>query len=289
MIETIDGGLPLGDAKRLMIQLLLALNTLHHANIIHTDVKTHNLNITKRIADIQTNNEISIVLTDLGSSTLADSLFSLHTGTQEYMAPELIVGAKYTAAIDIWSAMCVYYELITGDLLFELPDSCDDDLSADKGNATAGDTDSITDTALGDIDTNITCLHLTNESFSSSGDGEATTTLSNKMYDLSLGLIQMAQIEGLIGSAPKWFSKGDKLGGARDFYNIKGKLKADPTNGKPPIITKWTISQRLTSLYEFTVEEAAAAEEFMLLGLKFNPADRWTADRLLKHPYLTGK
>lgn len=34
-------------------------------------------------------------------------------------SPEVLLGAKYGTAIDMWSLACVVFELVTGDLLFD--------------------------------------------------------------------------------------------------------------------------------------------------------------------------
>jgi serine/threonine-protein kinase SRPK3 len=38
--------------------------------------------------------------------------------TREYRSPEVILGTKYDERIDIWSIGCVFYELLTGEILF---------------------------------------------------------------------------------------------------------------------------------------------------------------------------
>ena len=41
--------------------------------------------------------------------------------TREYRAPEAIVGASpYSGAADVWSAGCIVFEILTGELLFEV-------------------------------------------------------------------------------------------------------------------------------------------------------------------------
>jgi len=35
-------------------------------------------------------------------------------GTPEYLAPEVVLGAKYSRAIDWWSVGCILYEMLTG-------------------------------------------------------------------------------------------------------------------------------------------------------------------------------
>ena len=43
----------------------------------------------------------------------------IHTQTIEYRSPEVVIGAGYTSAADIWSLACTVFELLTGEYLFD--------------------------------------------------------------------------------------------------------------------------------------------------------------------------
>jgi len=44
--------------------------------------------------------------------------YNTRAGTPLYMAPEIEPGSNYTDAVDIWSAGCIVYRLITGVVPF---------------------------------------------------------------------------------------------------------------------------------------------------------------------------
>jgi casein kinase II subunit alpha len=101
----------LNDIRYLMYNLLLALNLSHRAGVMHRDVKPENLIIS---ADRK-----SLKIIDWG---LAELYFPRHryntrVSTLRYKAPELLLGYEYyDYGIDVWSAGCVF-----GELLVKLP------------------------------------------------------------------------------------------------------------------------------------------------------------------------
>jgi len=70
----------------------------------------------------QLDHDLQLVkLCDMGSAGPEDCLdtYTIVT-TRQYRAPEVILGAKLTKKIDIWSLGCIIYELITGDFCFDV-------------------------------------------------------------------------------------------------------------------------------------------------------------------------
>ena len=57
-------------------------------------------------------------LIDLGSSCYEDQQYYTYIQSRFYRAPEIILGMKYSTAIDMWSFGCVLAELHTGYPLF---------------------------------------------------------------------------------------------------------------------------------------------------------------------------
>ena len=117
-------GLPIVAVKKIMRDVLKGLAYLHKCGIIHTDIKPSNLLLSGKVETLDVNG-LEVSIGDLGSSTFADDLFSEHVGTVQYIAPELIVEMPYTYAIDIWATFVTCFELITGDLLFDVYDECE--------------------------------------------------------------------------------------------------------------------------------------------------------------------
>jgi len=60
-----------------------------------------------------------VKVADLGNACWAYKHFTDDIQTRQYRAPEVILGLKWTATVDIWSMACMVFELATGDLLFE--------------------------------------------------------------------------------------------------------------------------------------------------------------------------
>ena len=100
--------------KWYMFQLLSALDYLHKNNIMHRDLKTSNILVS---------NSHVIKLTDFGlARTLKfgnDINYTNNVMTLWYRPPELLLGERhYATKADIWSAGCIFGELLTGTPIF---------------------------------------------------------------------------------------------------------------------------------------------------------------------------
>ncbi|XP_075048164.1 serine/threonine-protein kinase Nek9 isoform X2 [Mixophyes fleayi] len=90
-----------------LFQIVSAVICIHRAGILHRDIKTLNIFLTK--ANL-------IKLGDYGLAKQLNSEFSMAetcVGTLYYMSPELCQGVKYSFKSDIWAVGCVLYELLT--------------------------------------------------------------------------------------------------------------------------------------------------------------------------------
>ncbi|XP_077402046.1 hormonally up-regulated neu tumor-associated kinase [Vanacampus margaritifer] len=95
-------------------QLVLAVEHLHRAGVVHRDLKIENL-----LLDEQDN----IKLIDFGLSNCAGILgysdpFSTQCGSPAYAAPELLSRKKYGPKVDVWSIGVNMYAMLTGTLPF---------------------------------------------------------------------------------------------------------------------------------------------------------------------------
>ena len=114
-----EGRLPIGEARRIMVDTALALSVAHGAGIVHRDIKPDNI--------LLEGEEHCVVLTDFG---IAKSLghapggTSLTTtglviGTPDYMSPEQAGGgANLDVRSDIYSLGVVTYQMLTGERPF---------------------------------------------------------------------------------------------------------------------------------------------------------------------------
>jgi serine/threonine-protein kinase SRPK3 len=62
---------------------------------------------------------IQVKLADLGNACWTDFHFTNDIQTRQYRCPEVLIGASYDTGSDVWSAACLFFELLTGDYLFD--------------------------------------------------------------------------------------------------------------------------------------------------------------------------
>ena len=89
----------------ILIQILEGLNYLHKSSVIHRDLKSANIFLTKKGI---------VKIGDLNVSKIAKKdLAVTQTGTPYYAAPEVWDNEKYNNKCDIWSVGCILYEMAT--------------------------------------------------------------------------------------------------------------------------------------------------------------------------------
>ena len=87
----------------ILIQILEGLNYLHKSRIIHRDLKSANIFLTKKGI---------VKIGDLNVSIIAKkNLAVTQTGTPYYAAPEIWEHESYNNKCDIWSVGCITYEM----------------------------------------------------------------------------------------------------------------------------------------------------------------------------------
>ena len=99
--------------KMIIKQLLYGISILHDNFIIHRDLKTSNLLLTKKGI---------LKICDFGMARLFNirsKLVSQQVVTLWYRPPEILLGQKnYTSTVDLWAIGCILSELITSKVLF---------------------------------------------------------------------------------------------------------------------------------------------------------------------------
>ena len=106
-------------------QLFSALRYLHDTkNIIHRDLKPENI----LVSDYDfAKNRVYIMLTDFGFACQDNDVGDVQVGTLPFQAPEIINQEQYDNKVDIWSAGCIAYYLLSGGYSYPFYSEADDD------------------------------------------------------------------------------------------------------------------------------------------------------------------
>lgn len=95
-------------------QIAAALDHAHKHNIIHRDIKPHNILVTK---------DGRVKVTDFGiARAISESSFTqtgIVVGSVQYSSPEQVKGGAVGPQSDIYSLGCVLYEMLTGRVPFK--------------------------------------------------------------------------------------------------------------------------------------------------------------------------
>lgn len=104
-------GLSLKLIRKYAIQILNSLKMLKQHSIVHCDLKPENI----LVEDIKKGR---IKLIDFGSGCFETAQIYTYIQSRFYRAPEIMLGIRYTSAIDMWSLGCILAELFTGFPLY---------------------------------------------------------------------------------------------------------------------------------------------------------------------------
>ncbi|KAG7691905.1 hypothetical protein KL930_002816 [Ogataea haglerorum] len=93
-----------------LYQILRGLKYVHSAGVIHRDLKPSNILI---------NENCDLKICDFGLARIQDPQMTGYVSTRYYRAPEIMLTwQKYDTEVDIWSAGCIFAEMIEGKPLF---------------------------------------------------------------------------------------------------------------------------------------------------------------------------
>jgi NIMA (never in mitosis gene a)-related kinase len=116
--------IPEPQVLRWLTQMSLALKHMHDKNVLHRDIKTQNVFLTKRQESGSTSLS-TVKIADFGISKVLDSHTALartQVGTPYYLSPEICQKQSYSSPSDIWALGCVLYELCALHVPFEAND-----------------------------------------------------------------------------------------------------------------------------------------------------------------------
>uniref|UniRef100_A0A8B9H1K4 Cyclin dependent kinase like 5 n=1 Tax=Astyanax mexicanus TaxID=7994 RepID=A0A8B9H1K4_ASTMX len=113
LLEEMPNGATPEKVRNYIYQLIKAIHWCHKNEIVHRDIKPENLLISS--------NDI-LKLCDFGFarnlSEGSDANYTEYVATRWYRSPELLLGAPYGKAVDMWSVGCILGELSDGQPLF---------------------------------------------------------------------------------------------------------------------------------------------------------------------------
>ncbi len=108
------GRLSVKTSLNFLTQILEAVTYAHSKNVLHRDLRSSNILISR---------EGTVKITDFGTSRLLEGTFaSTRIGSPPYMAPEQFEG-RATFASDIYSVGCIAYEMLSGRVPIEGEDA----------------------------------------------------------------------------------------------------------------------------------------------------------------------
>jgi hypothetical protein len=110
-----EGALPARTAAAVALQIAEALQAAHEQGMIHRDIKPHNILIT---------DSGHVQVADFGIARAAETTTSSDhgdiLGTAHYISPEQAMGEHVGPASDLYSLGVVLYEMLTGELPFDV-------------------------------------------------------------------------------------------------------------------------------------------------------------------------
>jgi serine/threonine-protein kinase ULK/ATG1 len=94
------------ESKKYFLQISKGLHFLYSKNLIHRDLKPHNILITS-------NNILKICDFGFVKESNENMLYDTLCGSPIYMAPEILKYKKYDSKVDLWSMGIILFEMLT--------------------------------------------------------------------------------------------------------------------------------------------------------------------------------
>ncbi|PIK45849.1 putative cyclin-dependent kinase-like 5 [Apostichopus japonicus] len=113
LLEDNPNGLPPEKVRSLIYQLIRAIHWCHRNEIIHRDIKPENLLISDNGVLKLCDFGFARNITGTGTANYTE-----YVATRWYRSPELLLGAPYGKAVDIWAIGCILGELSDGQPVF---------------------------------------------------------------------------------------------------------------------------------------------------------------------------
>lgn len=93
-----------------LINVQRGLKYVHSAGVVHRDLKPSNILV---------NENCDLKICDFGLARIQDPQMTGYVSTRYYRAPEIMLTwQKYDVEVDIWSAGCIFAEMLEGKPLF---------------------------------------------------------------------------------------------------------------------------------------------------------------------------
>jgi serine/threonine-protein kinase len=121
------GPVPVEEALDIAIQICEALEAAHERGVIHRDLKPANVKLTPEgkvkvldfgLAKAYERGSSDVSLSNSPTLSMAATNAGVIPGTAAYMSPEQAIGRQVDRRADIWSFGVVFWEMLTGKMLF---------------------------------------------------------------------------------------------------------------------------------------------------------------------------
>lgn len=100
------------DVRHILHQIARGVQYIHGRGVIHRDLKSANILLDRRL-------HVRIADFGMARHTTKTGMYTPGMVTLWYRAPEVLLGAPYTAAVDVWSLGCIATEMLFGHMVFQ--------------------------------------------------------------------------------------------------------------------------------------------------------------------------